>query len=195
VAVSEPATERQREFRDVALCWLPDVTRFAQSLTRDESAAEDLVQETYLRAWRHWDTFTRGSEARAWLFTIARNAWREQAPRAARLVPVEDDTLQALHDAEYPLAAPDPVMQALSHTDIGPAIRRAIDTLPEPFREVVELVELQQLPYQEAADILEVPVGTVRSRLFRARRVLQEALLEHGRDAGLVPFPQPAEDA
>ena len=193
--MSDPATERHREFRDLALRWLPDVTRFAQSLTRDESAAEDLVQETYLRAWRHWDTFARGSEARAWLFTIARNAWRKQAPRAARLVPVEDDALQALHDAEFPLAAPDPVVQALSRTDIGPAIRASIDALPETFRDVVELVELQQLSYQEAAEVLDIPVGTVRSRLFRARRVLQVSLLEHARDAGLVPASDPREDA
>jgi len=179
--------DRQRVFHDVALRWLPDVTRFARSLTRDDAATEDLVQETFLRAWRHWDSFVQGSEARAWLFTIARNTWRKQAPRDARMVAVEDDALQALSEPEHPLGAPDPVLRALSHTDLGGAIRDAIDALPEVFREVVELVEVQQLSYQEASTVLDVPVGTVRSRLFRARRLLQQSLIEHARDAGLVP--------
>jgi RNA polymerase sigma-70 factor (ECF subfamily) len=185
--VSDALHDRQRVFHDVALRWLPDVTRFARSLTRDETATEDLVQETFLRAWRHWDSFVQGSEARAWLFTIARNAWRKQAPRDARMVAVEDDTLQALSEPEHPLGAPDPVLHALSHTDLGGAIRVAIDALPEVFRDVVELVDVQQLSYQEASTVLDVPVGTVRSRLFRARRLLQQALIEHARDAGLVP--------
>lgn len=184
--MSDAAIDRQQNFHEIALRWLPDVTRFAQSLTRDETAAEDLVQETYLRAWRHWDTFKPGSEARAWLFTIARNAWRKRAPRDARLVAVEDDTLQALSDAEYPLGASSDITQALAASDIGPAIERAIDALPDVFREVVQLVELQELPYADAALVLDIPVGTVRSRLFRARRLLQGALLEHARDAGLV---------
>jgi RNA polymerase sigma-70 factor (ECF subfamily) len=185
--VSDAHHERQRQFHDVALRWLPDVTRFARSLTRDDTATEDLVQETFLRAWRHWDTFHAGSEARAWLFTIARNTWRKQAPREGRLVTVEDDTLQALSEQATPLHAPDPVLRALSHIDLGDAIRSAIDALPEAFREAVELVDVQQFSYQETAEVLEVPVGTVRSRLFRARRLLQEALIEHARDAGLVP--------
>ncbi len=184
--MSDAAIDRQQSFHELALRWLPDVTRFALSLTRDESAAADLVQETYLRAWRHWDTFKPGSEARAWLFTIARNAWRKSAPRDARLIAVEDDTLQALSDAEYPLGASSAITQALGAIDLGPAIERAISELPEAFREVVQLVELQELPYAEAAIVLDIPVGTVRSRLFRARRLLQAALLEHARDAGLV---------
>lgn len=184
--MSDALHDRQRVFHDVALRWLPEVTRFARSLTRDDAATEDLVQETFLRAWRHWDSFTPGSEARAWLFTIARNTWRKQAPRDARLVPVDDDALQSLSEPDYPLGAPDAVLHALSHTDLGGAIRDAIDALPTVFREVVELVEVQQLSYQEASDVLDIPVGTVRSRLFRARRQLQQSLIEHARDAGLV---------
>lgn len=195
VSVSDSPPDRQQAFHDVALRWLPDVTRFARSITRDETAAEDLVQETYLRAWRHWDSFKEGSEARAWLFTIARNAWRKSAPRAARLVPVEDDALQALSDAEWPMTAPAEIAQALSRADLGPAIHQAIATLPESFREVVELVELQELSYAEAADVLDIPIGTVRSRLFRARRLLQEALIEHARDAGLVPSASAPEES
>jgi RNA polymerase sigma-70 factor (ECF subfamily) len=192
-SVSSSPPDRQQQFHDLALRWLPDVTRFARSLTRDEANAEDLVQETYLRAWRHWDSFKPGSEARAWLFTIARNAWRKRAPRDARLVAVEDDTLQALSDQDYPLGAPRDVLQRLSDADLRPAILNAVARLPDGFREVVELVELQELPYAEAAIVLDIPVGTVRSRLFRARRLLQMALLEHARDAGLV-VASPAEE-
>ncbi len=185
--VSDGTAARQQQFHDLALRWLPDVTRFAQSLTRDATMAEDLVQETYLRAWKHWDTFNVDSEARAWLFTIARNAWRKRAPRDARMVAVEEQTLQSLADAGYPLGAAPEVTRALASLDLGPAIRVAVDALPDGFREVVQLVELQELPYAEAAEVLDIPVGTVRSRLFRARRLLQAALLEHARDAGLVP--------
>jgi RNA polymerase sigma-70 factor (ECF subfamily) len=184
----EIPVDKNVAFHDLALRWLPDVTRFARSLTRNESDAEDLVQETYLRAWRHWDSFRVGSEARAWLFTIARNAWRKRAPRDARLVPVEDDTLQALADDHFPLGAPNDVLQRLSDADLRPAINQAIAALPEAFREVVELVELQELPYAEAAAVLDIPVGTVRSRLFRARRLLQTSLLEFAREAGLAPI-------
>jgi RNA polymerase sigma-70 factor (ECF subfamily) len=184
--VTDTSTSQQQEFHDLALRCLPDVTRYAQSLTRDVTNAEDLVQETYLRAWRHWNTFKPGSEPRAWLFTIARNSWRKRAPRDARLVAVEEQKLQALSDAEYPLGASADTTRALTAIDLGPAITQAISALPEAFREVVQLVELQELPYAEAAEILEIPIGTVRSRLFRARRLLQIALLEHAKDAGLV---------
>ncbi len=184
--MSTSPTDREQAFHDIALRWLPDVTRFARSLTRDETNAEDLVQETFLRAWRHWDSFKPGSEARAWLFTIARNAWRKRAPRDARLVAVEDTALQALADQDFPLGAPSDVVQALTDADLRPAIRNAIAQLPDGFREVVELVELQEMQYVEAAEVLDIPVGTVRSRLFRARRLLQTSLLEHARDAGLV---------
>jgi RNA polymerase sigma-70 factor (ECF subfamily) len=187
--VTDGSAARQQQFHDVALRWLPDVTRFAQSLTRDETQAEDLVQETYLRAWRHWDTFKVGSEARAWLFTIARNAWRKKAPRDARLVAVEDQQLQAMSDAEYPLGASSDVTRALAAVDLGPAIAEAIEGLPEVFRDVVQLADVQELSYAEVAEVLGIPVGTVRSRLFRARRLLQTALLEHAQDHGLVSPP------
>lgn len=191
--VTDTSSSRQQEFHDLALPWLPDVARYAQSLTRDATAAEDLLQETYLNAWRHWHTFIPGSEPRAWLFTIARNAWRKRAPRDARMVAVEEQTLQAMSDAEFPLGAPSDITRRLASIDLGPAITHAISDLPESFREVVQLVELQELSYAEAAEVLNIPVGTVRSRLFRARRLLQTALLQHAQDAGLVPARGPEE--
>lgn len=178
---------RPAAFESEALRWLPDVERFALSLTRDQSAADDLVQETYLRAWRHWNTFRAGSEARAWLFTIARNAWHRSGARDARMVPVDDEVLQSLADDDYPIAPSDDERAALAAIDLGPAIASAIRDLPDAFREVVALVDLQEMPYAEAAEVLGVPIGTVRSRLFRARRLLQQALLVHAHDAGLVP--------
>ncbi len=184
--VMDTSSSRQQEFHDLALRWLPDVSRYAQSLTRDTTAAEDLLQETYLNAWRHWRTFIPGSEPRAWLFTIARNAWRKRAPRDARMIAVEEQTLQALSDAEHPLAASTDITRQLASLDLGPAITQAISELPEVFREVVQLVELQELSYAEASAVLNIPIGTVRSRLFRARRLLQTALLNHAQDAGFV---------
>ncbi len=178
---------RRDAFETEALRWLPDVERFALSLTREQSAADDLVQETYLRAWRHWETFRTGSEARAWLFTIARNVWHRSGARNARLVAVDDEVLQSLVDEDYPISASADESAALAQMDLAPAIAAAIHELPEPFREVVALVDLQDIPYAQAAAILGVPIGTVRSRLFRARRMLQQALLVYAHDAGLVP--------
>lgn len=179
-------------FRDEALPHLPAVTRFALSLARDESDAEDLVQETYLRAFRAWDQFIPGSECRAWLFTICRNTHFRASRREQKVVACEDAELEALGAAAVHTAAQSNGLDEMfSRTDVMDAIHSAVDSLPEPFREVVVLVDLEEQSYEDAARILGVPKGTVRSRLFRARRLLQEQLIEYARDAGIVETQRP----
>lgn len=181
--------EALREFEEEMLAHLPDVMRYAKSLTRDAADADDLVQETYLRAFRSRHTFIAGSDGRRWLFTIARNLFLRERERAGRVVAVEDEPeLDAMATAlAFAEARQDGLDAALAHPDLGPAIARAIADLPEPFRLVVALVDVEGLDYATAAEQLGIPVGTVRSRLFRARRTLQQALAAHGRDLGLVP--------
>lgn len=191
--MNEPARQQKnRAFEAEALCWLPDVTRFALSLTRDEADADDLVQETFLRAYSSWDSFAPGTECRGWLFVICRNAFRRSRVREARYVDAEDAELEALAAAALHASAVQSGFGGLFATvDLSDAVAKALERLPEPFREAVTLVDLNDQSYEEAARVLDVPVGTVRSRLYRARRLMQESLIDHARDAGLVPHTPP----
>lgn len=190
---SPPAAADVDAFEAEMLKHLPDVVRFARSLTKDAADADDVVQETYLRAFRARHTFVAGSDGRRWLFTIARNLFLRGREREQRMVTLEGEpeldavaTVQAQAAAQA--AGVDP---RLDHPDLAPAIQQAIAELPEPFRLVVALVDVAGLDYAEAAEQLGIPIGTVRSRLFRARRTLQERLLDHARDAGFRVAPKP----
>lgn len=174
------------DFERVALPVLADVMRFALSLTRDRVEAEDLVQDTYLAARRHWPQFRAGSDVRAWLFTIARHRYYRVGQRAERQVAVDDAGLESLASASLEHAALPSLTAELERGELREAIRQAMQALPTVFREVAVLVDWHDQSYETVAGILGVPIGTVRSRLFRARRLLQEALHAHAQDSGLV---------
>lgn len=180
-------TEKDLEFASVALPHLPAVARFARSLTRHEADAEDLVQDTFLMGYRNWAQFASGTECRAWLFTICRNRFRRVHARAQRELPTEDPGLEALSAASVLQdARRDGLEDLFERNEIVASILAEIEALPEPFRETALLVDIHEHSYADVAGILDVPVGTVRSRLFRARRLLQERLLAHARDLGLA---------
>ncbi len=195
--MTDPADQQARDqrFHEEALIHLPNVSRFAQSLTRNEADTEDLVQETYLRAYRAWDQFEPGTSCRAWLFTICRNAYIHNRRREHRMVVVEDEELDAL-SAGGPSAAASPAGDAdlLCQRDLAPVIKQALDALPEPFRAAVVLVDIEEQSYAAAASVLNVPVGTLRSRLFRARRLLREALHDYARLEGIAVEPMTAKE-
>lgn len=177
-------------FETVALPHLPAVARVARALTRDSSDADDLVQETFLRALRHWHTFVPGSDCKRWLSTICRNAHFAQRRRDEVVAAVEDDALEALGAADPHRSARALGLNDLfERFDLGPAIRREIDALAPAFRDVVTLCDIEGFAYDEIAELLSVPVGTVRSRLYRARRILQEALIAHAVDCGYASIP------
>jgi RNA polymerase sigma-70 factor (ECF subfamily) len=166
---------------------MQDVYRFALSLTRDGSEAEDLVQETYLRAFRSWRTFQPGSDARRWLFTICRNAFLRQRERQRREVLEDDgDTDGSASFALHARMQSDGSDRILARVDLAPALDKALAELPEPFKSTVILVDVEDQSYEEASEVLGVPIGTVRSRLFRGRRQLQEKLIDYARDAGFA---------
>jgi RNA polymerase sigma-70 factor (ECF subfamily) len=185
---SSAASADAAAFEEVALPCLPDVARFARSLTHDEAEADDLVQETYLRAFSAWHTFVPGSDCRPWLFTICRRLFVRARDRERRVVAVGDDadaeTFAAvrLHNHARQVGVED----IFTRLDVAPAVERALAQLPEGFRSVVQLVDVEGLGYEEAAAVLDVPVGTVRSRLFRGRRLLQERLILYAEDLGLA---------
>ncbi|MFN2400452.1 MAG: sigma-70 family RNA polymerase sigma factor [Gemmatimonadaceae bacterium] len=180
--------EKDRRFQEEALPWLNDVARFAMSLARDQADADDLVQETYLRAYRSWNTFIPGSDCRRWLFTICRNVFLRTREVEHRSVALDDPELESLAAAQlHAQALADERAEQLASVDLWTGIDKALGALPEPFRSAVILVDIHDQSYDDAASILGVPIGTVRSRLFRGRRLLQESLMMYARDAGLAP--------
>jgi len=177
-------------FQAEVLQHLESVYRYAYALTRERAEAEDLTQDTFLQALRHWDQFRPGTNARAWLFTICRNLFLRQRERRAREQPVEAGALDSLANDAQAFAAPSDGGRALFDApELGDVIRRELDKLPSEYREVVELSDLQDQSYADIAQVLGVPIGTVKSRLFRGRRLLQAALVDYARDAGLLPPP------
>lgn len=160
--------ERRRRFEAQALPHLDAAFNLARWLTRATADADDVVQEAMLRAWRGFDGL-RGGDARPWLLTIVRNCWRDRAAdgRRRRQVPLDDG--MAIADAR-----PGPEGEA-ARADEGRKLDAVIATLPEEFRTVLVLREMEDLSYREIAAVTEVPIGTVMSRLARGRAMLREA--------------------
>lgn len=169
-------------FEQEALPHLDTLYRVALRLTGEPAAAEDLVQETMLRALRAWRSFQPGTNARAWLVTILRNqfinSWRarRRAPTA-----VAFDAIPELPD----VGDPDPEGRFFRDL-VDDEVLAAVDALPDDFREVLVLSDMEGLPYAEIAVALGVPVGTVKSRLFRARRILQGRLRRYAEETGMI---------
>jgi RNA polymerase sigma-70 factor, ECF subfamily len=155
-------------FEELAVPYLADVRRFAQRLTGDADDTADLVQETYWRALRSWHTYRPDSPCSRWLFAICLNLFRRQWQRGRRMVRLVDDN--------------DPVVTPRTAPDVAPAIRDAADRLSPILRTVFVLVDVQGASYTEAARELGVPIGTVRSRLHRARACLRPSLTPHAAD-------------
>jgi RNA polymerase sigma-70 factor (ECF subfamily) len=143
------------------------------------------VQETFLRAYRHWNTFVPGTDCKAWLSTICRHAFVEQRRRDAKSVAADDQELENLAAVrQHNRAKANDLDGMFSRLDLGPAIARAIAALEPHYRDVVTLVDVDDFSYEEVATALDIPIGTVRSRLYRARRQLQESLIDYAIDAG-----------
>jgi len=164
-------------FETEALASLDSLYRTALRLTRAPADAEDLVQETYLKAFRAADSFTPGTNLRAWLFTILHNTARNRArDRARDTVAVDSEVVERA--AEVPArggAAETPETLLLRDT-LAPDLQAAVDALPDAFRQAVWLRDVEEFSYAEIANMLSIPVGTVMSRISRGRRMLFERL-------------------
>lgn len=193
------ATGSLDDFEGLMLPLLDDVARFARSLTRDSARAEDLVQETYLQALRGWHTFRPGADPKRWLLTVCHHAFVRSLRSEARYVdaPDDDPELESLATARAHYVAEDSgVIELLDRMDLKAAIDTAVQSLPPQFRSTIILVDVEGQSYEEAATILGAPIGTVRSRLFRARRLLQDLLFDYAKDAGIrVPNGSPLNSA
>lgn len=183
----ESVRKLDREFAAATLPLMPNVKRYALALTRNESDADDIVQETYLRAHLYWRSFDSANDCRRWLLTICRNAFNSVYKHESKSVAVEDDELESLAAAgAHNAARRAGVDDMYARLDLGPAIQAAIEKLDTNFREVVVLSDVEGFSYEEMAEMLGIPLGTVRSRLFRARRKLQESLMVYAIDAGFA---------
>jgi RNA polymerase sigma-70 factor (ECF subfamily) len=162
----------QARFADDAMPFLPALYAAAVRMTRNPADAEDLVQETYLRAYRGYANFSDGTNLKAWLYRILTNTFinmyraRKRRPEQVDLDDVEDFYLDAIPDAE---------------------VKSALEELPEQFRIAVILADIEGFQYKEIAEILGVPLGTVMSRIHRGRRALQKRLWEYAERNNLRP--------
>ena len=171
-AVPQPVATHARgaSFDEVVLPHLDAAYRMARWLTRNDEDAKDVVQEASLRAFRYFGTFTGGS-GRAWFFRIVRNTWYGWRGHACHVV---TDTLdEEQHSGGWPASDPETLLLQTAHATV---IERAVRNLPARFQRLLVLREFEGLSYRELANALEIPIGTVMSRLSRARQALREAL-------------------
>jgi len=183
---SPPAPDLRAAFAQLARAEAPVLYRTARRLARPPTEAGDLVQETLLRAYRTFANFRPGTNGRAWLFTILYSVATNDAERYGRRAEV------AVNDLEGDVAllrggrASDEELTLLRTIDVSPQVETALAQLAEPFRSAVILVDMEELTYEEAAGAVGCPVGTLRSRLFRGRRQLFDALSDYARRTGLL---------
>ncbi len=187
-APPEDPALRERFEKDV-LPLLPSLYPAALRLTRNPADAEDLVQETYLRAYRGFAGFQEGTNLKAWMYRILTNTFINAYRKKQREpVTVGDDEIEdwylydKLGEAGVERSAESEVLERIPDEDV----QRALEALPEQFRMAVLLADVEGFSYKEIAEILEIPIGTVMSRLHRGRRALERALWDTVRERGLV---------
>ena len=187
----------QATFADQAMEYMDQLYSAARRMTRNAADAEDLVQETYLRAYRGFGNFKQGTNLRAWLFRILTNAFinsyrsKQRKPKSVDLAGVEDlylhQRLGGDTKAALGASAEDVLMETITESEIVDAL----ESLPEEYRITVLLADVEGFAYKEIAEILDIPMGTVMSRLHRGRKTLQKRLLEFGQTRGWVDPPDP----
>ena len=189
VAGERPQVERV-EFEKAAMPFLDSLYNTALRLARNAQDAEDLVQETYLKAYRAYAQFTPGTNLKAWLFRILKNTFINEY-RRRQAVPKESD-FAAIEDSFESEVSPEatgqiknPEEEALE-TAYDENVQKALDGLPSDYRMAVLLADIEGFSYKEVAEILEIPIGTVMSRLYRGRKLLEETMLQYARSRGYL---------
>jgi RNA polymerase sigma-70 factor (ECF subfamily) len=170
-------------------------------MTRNQADAEDLVQETYLRGYRGFERFTEGTNLRAWLFRILTNTYinsyraRQRRPAETDLADIEDlylyRRMRTLDSVLANRSAEEELMDLLTDDEV----KNALEDLPENFRLPVLLADVEGFSYKEIAEMLEIPIGTVMSRLHRGRKAMQKTLFDYAHARGLAATPASAEGA
>ena len=186
---------RRKEFEDIAMEHLDSLYSMAIRLVFNKEAAEDLVQETYLKAYRFFDTFQKGTNIKAWLFKILRNTFINKYRKTVNL-PSEifyEDVESVNSNLSYKQKSDSGELTDTLETkynDLGNLmeddVKHAIDNLPIEYKEAILLSDVEELSYNDIAEITNVPIGTVKSRLNRGRKLLQKSLWEYAKDRGFI---------
>lgn len=188
----EPAADPQLgwDFETAALPFLDSLYNIAFRLARNVEDAEDLVQETYFKAYKHFDKFEAGTNLKAWLFRILKNSFinnyrkKQSQPPQSAFSEIEE-SFENLVKQDAGQKIKDPEQEILDQV-LDEDVQKALNALNEDYRMVIHLVDLEGFSYKEAASILEVPVGTVMSRLYRGRRLLEKVLLDYAQEHGYL---------
>jgi len=192
----EDLHQRGWDFEAAAMPYLDPLYNAAYRMARNPQDAEDLVQETYLKAYKYYDKFEEGTNLKAWLFKILKNTFinsyrkKQQSPPKADFADIEESFETIVRD-DSGQQARTPEEELLEKV-LDEHVQHAIEELPHDYRMVVLLADLEGFSYKEIADILEIPVGTVMSRLYRGRRLLEDALLKYARGHGYLRDGEPA---
>lgn len=178
--------EKQKIFDEELLPHIESLHTFAYHLAYDDDQAKDLVQETYLKAYRFIDKYQTGTNAKAWLFKILKNAYiNEYRKKSKRPQQVDLEDFISYHDtSEDSKVQYLDLREEIFETMMGDEVTNAINSLPVDFRTVVLLCDIEGFSYEEISKIIDIPIGTVRSRLFRARNMLKEKLKEYAEGKG-----------
>lgn len=189
----------QSTFADQAMEYAPQLYSAALRMTRNQADAEDLVQEAYLRAYRSFHTFQEGTNLRAWLFRILTNAYinryraKQRRPQESDLADVEDlylyRRLGSMETAAASMSAEEQFLDIFTDDEV----KQALEDLPENFRLPVLLADVEGFAYKEIAEMLDIPIGTVMSRLHRGRKAMQRALYDYAEARGLTSAPSGAD--
>lgn len=195
-------TADRREFERTALPLLDNLYGAAMRLTRNPTEAEDLVQDTMVRAYRFWSSFKTGTNIKAWMFTILRNTFINGYHKKKRGRKFEQDVKAQMKPLGQRAAtansfsAPPGPAEAVEAAITRARILEALESLPEDYRVAVMLADLEGMAYKEIAEIMDCPIGTVMSRIYRGRKLLYKLLFDHALERGLVEAPngdQPAD--
>jgi RNA polymerase sigma-70 factor, ECF subfamily len=188
---------KKKEFEELFLPLLDNLYSIALRMTRNEKDAEDLVQETYLKAFRFFHRFERGTNARAWVLTILTNTFRtryrkkKQEPNMVDFEAVEnfclaDEMVKEITAADKSEAQSADIVTAILKDYVSDDIIEALENVPEQFRIAVLLSDVEGFSYQEISEILGISVGTVKSRIFRGRKILQKQLWDFAKQRGIL---------
>ena len=186
---------RRKEFEDIAMEHIDSLYSMAIRLVFNKEEAEDLVQETYLKAYRFFDTFQKGTNIKAWLFKILRNTFINKYRKMVNLPSeifyedVESVNSNLSYKQENDSAELTDTLET-KYNDLGNLmeddVKHAIDSLPIEYKEAILLSDVEELSYNDIAEITNVPIGTVKSRLNRGRKLLQKSLWEYAKDRGFI---------
>lgn len=176
------------EFEREAIPHMDILYNYALRMTSNADDADDLVQETYLKAYRFWDKYEKGTNIRAWLFRIMKNSYINRYRKESKEPDTVDyeDIQNFYRTIRYATADPNDLEEKIFGGLLGDEVARAIESLPEDFRTVVILCDIEGLSYEEIAEFVDCPIGTIRSRLHRGRKMLRAKLFSYAKQRGFV---------